>query len=58
MQWRRSILFLEEKNVSQAWEIGAGKALSGMIRRTAKSIETRSIIKAQDITAVLQTFKN
>ena len=58
MQWRKSILFLGEKNISETWEIGAGKALSGMIRRTAKSIETRSIIKAQDITAVLQTFNN
>ena len=58
VQWRKSILFLGEKNISETWEIGAGKALSGMIRRTAKSIETRSIIKAQDITAVLQTFNN
>ena len=58
VQWRKSILFLGEQNVSETWEIGAGKALSGMVRRTVKSIETKSIIKAQDIIEAVQTINN
>ncbi len=58
VQWRKSILFLGEQNVSETWEIGAGKALSGMVRRTVKSIETKSIIKAQDIIEAVETINN
>ena len=42
VQWRRSILFLEEKNVSQAWEIGAGKALSGTVSYTHLTLPTKA----------------
>ena len=34
---------LAAQGVTEAWEIGAGKALSGMIRRIDKSVATRSI---------------
>jgi len=40
--------------VTEIWEIGAGKALCGMIRRIDKSIATRNIGTSADIAAVLE----
>ncbi len=43
VRWRESLLWLAEAGVTEAWEIGAGRALSGMIRRTAPGIATRAV---------------
>ncbi|MEM8849894.1 MAG: ACP S-malonyltransferase, partial [Pseudomonadota bacterium] len=43
VRWRESILHLAADGVTDIWEIGAGKALSGMIRRIDKSVATRAI---------------
>ncbi|MDR6264226.1 ACP S-malonyltransferase [Roseobacter sp. N2S] len=39
VRWRESISWAASQGVTEAYEIGAGKALSGMIRRIAKEIE-------------------
>ena len=38
VRWRESVDWMAGQGVSEIWEIGAGKALSGMIRRIAKEI--------------------
>lgn len=43
MRWRESVLTMAADGVDEIWEIGAGKALSGMIRRIDRSIATRAI---------------
>ncbi|MEM7642306.1 MAG: ACP S-malonyltransferase [Pseudomonadota bacterium] len=43
VRWRESIQRLAADGVTEIWEIGAGKALSGMIRRIDKSIATRAV---------------
>lgn len=44
VRWRESVQWMAtEGGVSAFWEIGAGKALSGMIRRIAKEAETRAV---------------
>lgn len=43
VRWRESVAWLAGAGVTEAWEIGAGKALSGMIRRTAPGITVRAI---------------
>ncbi|WP_210527502.1 ACP S-malonyltransferase [Rubellimicrobium arenae] len=43
VRWRESVAWLAEAGVTETWEIGAGKALSGMIRRTAPGIAVRNI---------------
>ena len=43
VRWRSSVEWMAARGVTEAWEIGAGKALSGMIRRIDKSVATRSI---------------
>jgi [acyl-carrier-protein] S-malonyltransferase len=45
-------------NVKEIWEIGAGKALSGMVRRIDKSIDTRAIIKIQDVIESMKFLNN
>ena len=38
VRWRESIQFLAGEGIEEAWELGAGNALTGMIKRTARSI--------------------
>ncbi|QFT63400.1 ACP S-malonyltransferase [Roseivivax sp. THAF30] len=53
VRWRESVAFMADKGVTQFWEIGAGKALSGMVRRIAKEAETRNIGVPGDVAAAL-----
>ncbi len=36
VRWRESVLWMAGAGVTEAWEMGAGKALSGMIRRIVR----------------------
>ena len=52
VRWRESVAWMAgEGGVTGFWEIGAGKALTGMIRRIAKEAETRSISSPADVAA-------
>ncbi len=51
VRWRESVLWMGEQGVTQAWEIGAGKALSGMIKRINKEIETNAVGAPDDVAA-------
>lgn len=52
VRWRESVQFLQGAGVTEYWEIGAGKALSGMIRRIDKQVVTRNIGTPADIAAL------
>ncbi|TKW67800.1 MAG: ACP S-malonyltransferase [Paracoccus denitrificans] len=52
VRWRESVEFLAGAGVTEFWEIGAGKALSGMIKRIAKDAGTRAIGSPADIAAL------
>jgi [acyl-carrier-protein] S-malonyltransferase len=43
VRWRESVAWMAAQGVDEFWEIGAGKALSGMIRRIAKGVATRQV---------------
>jgi [acyl-carrier-protein] S-malonyltransferase len=49
VRWRESVQWMAAQGVSEAWEIGAGKALSGMIRRIAPDIATRAVSTPEDV---------
>lgn len=49
VRWRESVAWMAAAGVSAFWEIGAGKALSGMIRRIAKEAETRAVGTPEDV---------
>ncbi|WP_371153661.1 ACP S-malonyltransferase [Jannaschia sp. 2305UL9-9] len=50
VRWRESVQAMAEAGVTEIWEIGAGKALSGMVRRIDKTIACRAIGQAADVT--------
>jgi [acyl-carrier-protein] S-malonyltransferase len=54
VRWRESVSWMAANGVTEIWEIGAGKALSGMIRRIDNSIATRNIGASADIAAALE----
>ncbi len=51
VRWRESVLWMSRAGVTEFWEIGAGKALSGMIKRTAEGAATRAIGTPEDVAA-------
>ncbi len=51
VRWRESVLDMRQRGVTEIWEIGAGKALSGMIRRIDREIETLSIATPDEVKA-------
>ncbi|WP_298836422.1 ACP S-malonyltransferase [uncultured Roseobacter sp.] len=54
VRWSSSVEWMAQNGVTEFWEIGAGKALSGMIRRIAKEAGTRNIGAPDDIKAALE----
>jgi len=52
VRWRESVLWMGKAGVTEFWEIGAGKALCGMIKRIAAEAETRAIGSPEDIAAL------
>ena len=49
VRWRTSVEWMAAHGVTEFWEVGAGKALSGMIRRIAKDAVTRQVGTAADV---------
>jgi [acyl-carrier-protein] S-malonyltransferase len=41
------------QGVTEVWEIGAGKALSGMVRRIAKDVAVKAVGTPEDVAAAL-----
>ncbi|MBF9022948.1 ACP S-malonyltransferase [Rhodobacterales bacterium FZCC0069] len=52
VRWRESVMWMAQNDVTEAWEVGAGKALSGMVKRIAREMETKAIGTAADIAAL------
>ena len=57
VRWRESVGFMARQGVGEVWEIGAGKALSGMIRRIAREIECRAVGTPEDVAAAAESLK-
>ncbi|MBS4010982.1 MAG: ACP S-malonyltransferase [Roseovarius sp.] len=51
VRWRESVQYMEVQGVTEIWEIGAGKALSGMVRRIARDLSCRTIGTPDEVTA-------
>jgi [acyl-carrier-protein] S-malonyltransferase len=54
VRWRESVQYMAAKGVTEVWEIGAGKALSGMIRRIDKAITCKAVGSPDDIQKALE----
>ncbi|MEM7505505.1 MAG: ACP S-malonyltransferase [Pseudomonadota bacterium] len=51
VRWRESVLWMAGQGVTEILEIGAGKALCGMVRRVDKSLAVRAINSPDDAKA-------
>ncbi|GGE16496.1 [Acyl-carrier-protein] S-malonyltransferase [Gemmobacter megaterium] len=52
VRWRESVLWMAAQGVTEFWEIGAGKALSGMVKRIARDSSTRAFGSPEDVAAL------
>lgn len=57
VRWRESVLWMADQGVTEAWEIGAGKALSGMIKRISKDVATNNVGTPDDVAAAVAALK-
>jgi [acyl-carrier-protein] S-malonyltransferase len=58
VRWRESVAWMAGQGVTDFWEIGAGKALSGMVRRIAKEAETRALLSPEDVAAAAASLSS
>ncbi len=56
VRWRESVMWMIDQGVSEMWEIGAGKALSGMVKRVDRTIATRPVGTTGDIKTAAQDW--
>ncbi len=54
VRWRESVLWMAANGVDATWEIGAGKALTGMIRRIDKSLATATVGTPDEVKAAAE----
>ena len=57
VKWRESIIYMSENGVKNFIEIGPGKALSGMVKRTINNVNCFSINTIADIQNFVDEFK-
>jgi [acyl-carrier-protein] S-malonyltransferase len=53
VRWRESVMYLASEGVIEIWEIGAGKALSGMIRRIDRELTCQAIGSPENVAKAL-----
>ena len=56
VRWRESVMFMAQQGVTETWEIGAGKALSGMVRRIDREITVRNVGGPDDVRAAAEAL--
>ena len=57
VRWRESVSWLSAQGVTDIWEIGTGKALSGMVRRIDRSIVCRAVSSPEDVASAVQNLE-
>jgi [acyl-carrier-protein] S-malonyltransferase len=57
VRWRESIEFMSLKGVTEVFEIGAGKALSGMVRRINREISVNQVFDTSSVRAAVLKLK-
>ncbi len=56
VRWRESVEYMSAQGVSEAWEIGAGKALSGMIRKINREIGCKAVGTPDDVKTAAESL--
>ena len=56
VRWRESVEWMAGHGVTEIWEIGAGKALCGMVRRIDRAVATRNVGTPEDVVAAKEAL--
>ncbi|MEL6685742.1 MAG: ACP S-malonyltransferase [Pseudomonadota bacterium] len=56
VRWRESVMYMAAQGVTEVYEIGAGKALSGMVKRIDRGLTTGAVGTAENVAAVAATI--
>lgn len=56
VRWRESVEYMGQQGVTEIWEVGAGKALSGMVRRINRDIATRAVGTPDDVKVAVEAM--
>ncbi|MCB1531987.1 MAG: ACP S-malonyltransferase [Alphaproteobacteria bacterium] len=57
VRWRESVIWMKEQGVTEMVEIGAGKVLSGLVRRIEKDVACESVGTPEQIEALITKLK-
>ena len=57
VRWRESVMWMKEQGISEMIELGAGKVLSGLIKRIEKDVTTESVGTPEQIEALIAKLK-
>lgn len=57
VRWRESVSWMAAQGVTEIWEIGAGKALSGMVRRIDRTLVVRNIGTPEEVAAAVEAAR-
>lgn len=57
VRWRESVIWMREQGVSEMIELGAGKVLSGLVKRIEKDVECTSVGTPEQIEALITKLK-
>lgn len=58
VRWRESVMYMAAQGVTEVFEVGAGKALSGMIKRIDRALTAKAVGTPDDVVAVADSVKN
>jgi [acyl-carrier-protein] S-malonyltransferase len=56
VRWRECVLYLKQQGVDTTVEIGAGKVLSGLVKRTDRDVNCLNVATPADIEAFVKTL--
>ena len=57
VRWRESVIWMKEQGITEMIELGAGKVLSGLVKRIEKDVATESIGTPEQIEALIAKLK-
>ena len=58
VRWRESVSYMCGRGITNFYEVGPGKVLSGMIKRIEKNANTESVSSVQDISVTIESLKH
>jgi [acyl-carrier-protein] S-malonyltransferase len=58
VRWRESVAYMAGEGVTRLVEVGAGKVLSGLVKRIASGVDAVSVGTPEDVAAFVATMKS